>query len=94
MKRFFPLLILLAALSLAIVAAYYSVFGISKLFSSQASAVILMAGILEASKLITASYLERFWETIHWVRKVYLTVAVLILMGITSLGNVIDINNK
>ena len=86
MKRFFPLLILLAALSLAIVAAYYSVFGISKLFSSQASAVILMAGILEASKLITASYLERFWETIHWVRKVYLTVAVLILMGITSLG--------
>ena len=86
MKRFFPLLILLAALSLAIVAAYYSVFGISKLFSSQANAVILMAGILEASKLITASYLERFWGTIHWVRKVYLTVAVLVLMGITSLG--------
>ena len=50
----------MAALSLAAVAAYYSVFGISKLFSSQASAVILMAGILEASKLITASYLERF----------------------------------
>jgi len=55
MKKFFPILVLAAALSLAIVAAYYSVFGISKLFSSQAEAVMIMAGILEASKLITAS---------------------------------------
>ena len=86
MKRFFPILILIAALSLATVAAYYSVFGISKLFSSQASAVILMAAILEASKLITASYLERFWETIHWLRKTYLITALIALMAITSLG--------
>jgi len=86
MKQFFPILILIAALSLATVAAYYSVFGISKLFSSQASAVILMAAILEASKLITASYLERFWKTIHWLRKTYLITALVALMGITSLG--------
>jgi len=86
MKRFFPILILIAALSLATVAAYYSVFGISKLFSSQASAVILMAAILEASKLITASYLERFWKTIHWIRKTYLISALIALMAITSLG--------
>ena len=86
MKRFFPILILIAALSLATVAAYYSVFGISKLFSSQATAVIIMAGILEASKLITASYLERFWKTIHWLRKTYLITALIALMAITSLG--------
>jgi hypothetical protein len=86
MKRFFPILILTAALALATVAAYYSVFGISKLFSSQATAVIIMAGILEASKLITASYLEKFWKTIHWLKKTYLTVALLALMAITSLG--------
>ena len=86
MKKFFPILIFTAALSLATVAAYYSVFGISKLFSSQATAVILMAGILEASKLITASYLERFWKTIHWLRKTYLIAALIALMGITSLG--------
>ena len=86
MKRFFPILILIAALSLATVAAYYSVFGISKLFSSQASAVILMAGILEASKLITASYLERFWKSIHWLQKTYLISALIALMAITSLG--------
>jgi hypothetical protein len=86
MKKFFPILVLIAALSLAIVAAYYSVFGISKLFSSQAKAVIIMAGILEASKLITASYLEKYWKVINWIRKTYLTLAVLILMFITSLG--------
>jgi len=86
MKKFFPILVLAAALSLAIVAAYYSVFGISKLFSSQAEAVMIMAGILEASKLITASYLEKYWKTINWIRKTYLTSAVLILMFITSLG--------
>jgi len=86
MKKFFPLLILIAALSLATVAAYYSVFGISKLFSSQATAVIIMAGILEASKLITASYLERFWKSIHWLQKTYLITALIALMAITSLG--------
>ena len=79
MKRFFPILILVAALSLATVAAYYSVFGISKLFASQATAVIIMAGILEASKLITASYLERFWKTIHWLKKTYLITALIAL---------------
>ena len=86
MKKFFPILVLIAALSLATVAAYYSVFGISKLFSSQAEAVIIMAGILEVSKLITASYLEKYWGVINWIRKTYLTLAVLILMFITSLG--------
>jgi hypothetical protein len=86
MKRFFPILILIAALLLATVAAYYSVFGISKLFSSQAKAVIIMAGILEVSKLITASYLEKYWKVINWIRKTYLTLALLILMFITSLG--------
>ena len=86
MKKFIPILTLIAALSLATVAAYYSVFGISKLFSSQAKAVILMAGILEASKLITASYLERFWKKINFLRKFYLTLALIILMFITSLG--------
>ena len=87
MKRnFLPIIMLVAALSLAATAAYYSVYGISKLFTSQATAVIIMASILEVSKLITATYLERFWQTIHWIRKVYLTIAMIILMAITSLG--------
>jgi hypothetical protein len=85
-NRILPIMMLIAALLLAATAAYYSVYGISKLFVSQAVAVIVMASILEISKLITAAYLERFWQTIHWIRKVYLITAMLILMSITSLG--------
>ena len=67
MNRIFSYIVLITALSLAGSAAYYSVFGISKLFSAQAVAVAIMAGTLEAVKT-------------------YLTIAVIILMFITSLG--------
>jgi len=86
MKWIFPYTVLLASLGLAGTAAYYSVFGLSKLFSSQATAVIVMASILEASKLITASYLHRQWKATTFLLKTYLVTAVFILMCITSLG--------
>lgn len=86
MKRILPYIMLMSALSLAATAAYYSIFGLSKLFSSQANAVIFMASILEASKLVTASYLHRHWKSIKWLSKLYLTIAMIILMAITSLG--------
>lgn len=85
MKRF-PYVLLLASLTLAVSAAYYSVFGIGKLFSAQFVAVTILAGSLEASKLITASYLHRKWAELSLFIKTYLTIAVLILMTITSLG--------
>ena len=85
-KKLFPYIVLIAALCLACSAAYYSVFGISKLFSAQALAVAIMAGTLEASKLIAATYLHRYWKQINYLLKIYLTTAVCILMFITSLG--------
>lgn len=85
-SRFLAFLVLAASISLATTAAYYSVFGISKLFASQALAVIIMASILEISKLITAAYLEKYWKVIHWTRKAYLMLAMAVLMAITSLG--------
>ena len=84
--KLFPYIVLIAALALACSAAYYSVFGLSKLFSAQAIAVIIMAGTLEASKLIAATYLHRYWKKINILLKTYLTTAVCILMFITSLG--------
>jgi len=86
MAKRFPYIVLAAAFSLAASAAYYSVFGLSKLFASQATAVIILASTLEISKLITASYLHRYWNTISGLMKIYLTTAVVILMAITSLG--------
>ena len=85
-QKIFPYIVLIAALCLACSAAYYSVFGISKLFSAQALAVAIMAGTLEASKLIAATYLHRYWKHINRLLKIYLTTAVCILMFITSLG--------
>lgn len=86
MTKRFPYIVLAAAFSLAASAAYYSVFGLSKLFSSQANAVIILASTLEISKLITASYLHRYWNQISAMMRIYLTTAVIILMTITSLG--------
>ena len=86
MKHSFPYVVLISSLTLAVSAAYYSVFGISKLFSAQAVAVAIMAGALEASKLITATYLHRYWKHLNILFKTYLTSAVIILMFITSLG--------
>lgn len=86
MAKRFPYIVLAAAFSLAASAAYYSVFGLSKLFSSQATAVIILASTLEISKLISASYLHRYWQQISIMMRIYLTTAVIILMMITSLG--------
>ena len=86
MKKIFPYVVYTAAFALAGSAAYYSVFGLSKLFSSQAVAVTIMAATLEVSKLISASYLHRYWKQINFLLKTYLTSAVLILMIITSIG--------
>ena len=86
MKKVFPYIVLIAALSLACSAAYYSVFGLSKLFSAQVLAVVIMAGTLEVSKLIAAVYLHRYWKRLNFLLKTYLTIAVCTLMFITSLG--------
>lgn len=86
MAKRFPYMVLAAAFSLAASAAYYSVFGLSKLFASQSTAVIVLASTLEISKLISASYLHRYWQQISRLMRIYLTTAVLILMMITSLG--------
>jgi hypothetical protein len=86
MKRVFPYLVLAASFTLAASAAYYSVFGLSKLFSSQSLAIIILAGSLESAKLITASYLHRYWTKISMFIKTYMMIAVLVLMSITSLG--------
>ena len=50
-------------------AAFYSVYGLSKLFSGATFAVIVMAGSLEFAKLVTASFLYRFWDKINTLLK-------------------------
>ena len=85
-KGMLPFLIGFSALSVSGSAAFYSVFGLSKLFAGASTEVIIMAGSLEIAKLVTASLLYQYWGTINKVLRTYLTIATVILIIITSMG--------
>ena len=82
----FPFLIAFSALSVSTSAAFYSVSGLSKLFAGASLEVIIMAGSLEFAKLVTASLLYQYWDTINKTLRTYLSIATVILVLITSMG--------
>ena len=82
----FPTIIALSALSVSASAAFYSVSGLSKLFAGATFEVIIMAGSLEVAKLVIASLLYQYWNTINKYLRTYLTIAAVILVLITSMG--------
>ena len=84
--KFRTFLLGLSALFVAFNAAFFSVHGLSKLFAGASLSVMLMASSLELAKLITAGYLYNYWEKINKVFRVYLSIGVVILVLITSLG--------
>lgn len=77
---------LLLALSVAGCAAYFSVWGLSQLFAGASTSVIIMASILELSKIVTTTALHTYWDKLAKSLKVYLSISVVILMIITSAG--------
>ena len=82
----FPFLIAFSALSVSASAAFYSVSGLSKLFAGASLEVIIMAGSLEFAKLVTASLLYQYWDTINKSLRTYLSIATIVLVLITSMG--------
>ena len=82
----FKYLLLLNALAISAVAAYYSILGLIVIFAASAIPVAVMATSLEVGKLMTATYLHNHWKNTGWILKSYLTFAVALLMFITSLG--------
>lgn len=79
-------LIWFCAIGLAIFSGYYSVFGISKLFSGGSWSIIGMAAMLELSKLVVITFLHDHFKTLKLLFKVYLMSAAVVLMIITSIG--------
>ena len=79
-------LTLLCALALSGIAAYYSVIGLAAIFTGAFWPIVFMGSVLEASKLVTTSWLYRNWKNCPFLLKSYLTFAVVILMVITSMG--------
>ena len=77
---------LLTSISIAAVAAWFSIAGLVTIFSASAIAIAVMASVLEVGKLVTASWLYRNWKDTKFLLKSYLTIAVIVLMFITSMG--------
>ncbi len=85
-KKFLPWFLLFCALGLSGTAAYYSVIGLSIIFSAVAIPVIIMGSFLEISKLAIATYLHDKWKETYGVLKIYLTMALVVLSILTSVG--------
>jgi hypothetical protein len=76
----------LTAFVIAGVAAYFSVQGIATLYAGAFISVLVMAAALEVGKLVATSFLYRYWHKTNLLLKTYILVAILLLMGITSMG--------
>lgn len=76
----------LIAVLLSVAAAVISVIGLAAIFSGAYVEIIVVASLLEAAKVITATWLHSNWTQISSKLKVYLSIAVIALMCITSLG--------
>jgi len=83
---FLSYLILLTALCLSAVAAFYSIVGLTAIFAAAVIPIIIMGGILEVAKLVVTVWLHEYWPRVKTSMKIYLTSAVVILMFITSMG--------
>ena len=83
---FLGFLVFITALSISAVAIYYSIAGLVAIFAAAAVPIMVMGGALEIGKLVTAVWLHKHWKRAAWWLKYYLSVAVVVLMFITSMG--------
>jgi len=77
---------MITALTISAVAIYYSVSGLVAIFAAAAIPIIVMGTALEVGKLVTAVWLHWYWHKAKWWLKTYLSISVLVLMFITSMG--------
>ena len=82
----FGLLVLIVALTISGVAIYYSVAGLMAIFAASAIPIMIMGGSLEVGKLVAAVWLHKYWDKAGLLLKTYLSIAVIVLMIITSMG--------
>lgn len=83
---FLSLITLSVALSLSIIAAYYSIAGLAAIFAAAVVPIIIMGSVLEAAKIVATVWLHEYWKQCRALMKIYLVLAVVMLMLITSMG--------
>jgi hypothetical protein len=79
-------LVLLSGIAISACGAYFSIIGLKMLFVGGGISIIIMGTALEIGKLITATFLKQKWDEINMTIKIYMILATLFLMGITSIG--------
>lgn len=82
----YAILLFLTAISISLVSGYFSILGLIAIFPASPYAIAAMGGVLELSKLVTASWVYRNWKIANKLLKTYFTIAVVILSFITSMG--------
>ena len=82
----FSVLTLISALSISVIAAYFSIIGLATIFPGSIEAVIAMGAALEIGKIVAAIWLHKNWKTAPKMLRIYLFGAIVVLMGITSMG--------
>ena len=83
---FLGLLTLLVAISISVIAAYYSILGLTAIFAAAFLPIVLMGSVLEVGKILATVWLHIHWRRAPFIIKTYLTSAVVVLMFITSMG--------
>ena len=83
---FLSLITLAVALSLSVIAAYYSIAGLAAIFAAAVVPIMIMGSVLELAKVVVTLWLHEYWSRCRWLMKLYLVPAVLMLMLITSMG--------
>jgi hypothetical protein len=79
-------LALMSGLTISAVAIWYSVAGLVSIFAAAVVPIIVMGVALEVSKLIATVWLKLNWSRAPFLIKAYMSMAVVILMIITSMG--------
>lgn len=77
---------LVTAISISGVAAYYSIYGLTAIFSGVFWPIVIMGGVLEVGKIVTTVWLHTYWRDLKLFLKAYMSIAVIVLMFITSMG--------
>ena len=85
-SKYFPALLLTSSIIVEACAVFFSVYGLTKLFAGAALAIGVMATSLELAKVVSVSYVYRYWNELGKLYRTYMASAVVVLMLITSLG--------
>jgi hypothetical protein len=83
---FLSWLMLAVALSLSVIAAFYSIAGLAAIFAAAVIPIVIMGSVLEIAKLTVTVWLHEYWSRCRWLMKLYLVPAVVMLAFITSMG--------